>query len=262
MGQDTQLCLWDITDDVLRQPILCSAVTIKSKTTDCSNNGEACTMAASNHINSNNCVAVTAHHHVNYTNHNNNNNKDNQTESGTSSKHSPPTLTQKLVLLSFGERRDSGGSSSKKYSSRSNSSGSDKYNSSNSVRYSELEDPMKLIGTAACPRFDQCPLLEPLICKKISNERLSALIFKEDCMLTSCYDGSVYTWARPGKVVRIILNTNVLVLTKCDVVIIINSSNTNTTSFLPFQTSANAHLVAAASSMSTTLSNDSTSTVV
>lgn len=193
VGQDTQLCLWDITDDVLRQPILCSAVTIKSK--DC-NNGEACNMTTSNHINSNNCIAVTTH--ANYTNHNNNN-KDNQTDGSSTSKHSPATLTQRLVLLSFGERRDSGGSSSKKYSSRSNSSGSDKY--SNCVRYSELEDPMKLIGTAACPRFDQCPLLEPLICKKISNERLSALIFKEDCILTSCYDGSVYTWARPGKVV-------------------------------------------------------------
>uniref|UniRef100_A0A182VCA5 Uncharacterized protein n=1 Tax=Anopheles merus TaxID=30066 RepID=A0A182VCA5_ANOME len=62
-------------------------------------------------------------------------------------------------------------------------------------------DPMKLIGTPACPRFDDCPVLEPLICKKIAHERLTALIFREDCFLTACQDGFVYTWARPGFVV-------------------------------------------------------------
>ncbi|XP_058128699.1 WD repeat-containing protein 20 [Anopheles ziemanni] len=59
-------------------------------------------------------------------------------------------------------------------------------------------DPMKLIGTPACPRYDDCPVLEPLICKKIAHERLTALIFREDCFLTACQDGYVYTWARPG----------------------------------------------------------------
>ncbi|XP_055543727.1 WD repeat-containing protein 20 homolog [Wyeomyia smithii] len=59
-------------------------------------------------------------------------------------------------------------------------------------------DPMKLIGTPACPRYDDCPVLEPLVCKKIAHERLTALIFREDCFLTACQDGFVYTWARPG----------------------------------------------------------------
>lgn len=59
-------------------------------------------------------------------------------------------------------------------------------------------DPMKLIGTPVCPRFDDCPVLEPLVCKKIAHERLTALIFREDCFLTACQDGFVYTWARPG----------------------------------------------------------------
>ncbi|XP_065094065.1 WD repeat-containing protein 20 isoform X2 [Ochlerotatus camptorhynchus] len=62
-------------------------------------------------------------------------------------------------------------------------------------------DPMKLIGTPACPRFDDCPVLEPLVCKKIAHERLTALIFREDCFLTACQDGFVYTWARPGYIV-------------------------------------------------------------
>lgn len=206
VGQDTQLCLWDITDDVLRQPILCSSVNIKAKANECSNNGDLFPVSMSNHVSSNNCIAVTTNHGNSIRNHlnNNNNNKDNQTDSviiNTAPKHSPSSFTQKLVLLSFVDRRESGNSTGKKFSSRNNSGNPEKYNGSCSVKYSELEDPMKLIGTAACPRFDQCPLLEPLICKKISNERLSALVFKEDCILTSSYDGSVYTWARPGKVV-------------------------------------------------------------
>ena len=58
-------------------------------------------------------------------------------------------------------------------------------------------DPIKLIGSPACPRFDECPVLEPLVCKKIAHERLTALIFREDCFLTACQDGIIYTWARP-----------------------------------------------------------------
>lgn len=59
-------------------------------------------------------------------------------------------------------------------------------------------DPLRLIGTAVCPRYDECPLLAPLVCKKIAHERLTALIFREDCFLTACQDGLIYTWARPG----------------------------------------------------------------
>jgi len=43
---------------------------------------------------------------------------------------------------------------------------------------------MRLIGTASCPRLDQAPLLEPLVCKKVSHERLTALVFRQvnlDC---------------------------------------------------------------------------------
>jgi WD repeat-containing protein 20 len=67
-------------------------------------------------------------------------------------------------------------------------------------------DAMKLIGTPACPRFDDCPVLEPLICKKIAHERLTALIFREDCFLTACQDGFVYTWARPVSMAYICTN--------------------------------------------------------
>ncbi|CRL07748.1 CLUMA_CG020702, isoform A [Clunio marinus] len=121
------------------------------------------------------------------------------------------TLTQRFSNFSFGSDKSSKGSKrnyhstgkgngihsvDQKTNADGNSGTSTLRNKSNSsiVTY----DAMKLIGTPACPRYDECPVLEPLICKKIAHERLTALIFREDCFLTACQDGFVYTWARPS----------------------------------------------------------------
>ncbi|KAK9874047.1 hypothetical protein WA026_002404 [Henosepilachna vigintioctopunctata] len=58
-------------------------------------------------------------------------------------------------------------------------------------------DPLQLVGTPACPRIDECPTLDTLVCKKVAHERLTSLIFRPDCVITACQDGYVYTWARP-----------------------------------------------------------------
>ncbi|XP_028921072.1 dystrophia myotonica WD repeat-containing protein isoform X1 [Ornithorhynchus anatinus] len=60
-------------------------------------------------------------------------------------------------------------------------------------------DPAKVLGTALCPRIHEVPLLEPLVCKKIAQERLTVLLFLEDCIITACQGGLICTWARPGK---------------------------------------------------------------
>uniref|UniRef100_A0A1D5R5R7 DM1 locus, WD repeat containing n=2 Tax=Cercopithecinae TaxID=9528 RepID=A0A1D5R5R7_MACMU len=39
----------------------------------------------------------------------------------------------------------------------------------------------------------------PLVCKKIAQERLTVLLFLEDCIITACQEGLICTWARPGK---------------------------------------------------------------
>uniref|UniRef100_V5HSI7 Putative wd40 protein dmr-n9 n=1 Tax=Ixodes ricinus TaxID=34613 RepID=V5HSI7_IXORI len=57
----------------------------------------------------------------------------------------------------------------------------------------------RLVGTPACPRLDEVPMLEPHICKKVAPERLTALVFREDCLVTACQEGYVCTWARPGR---------------------------------------------------------------
>lgn len=133
-----------------------------------------------------------------------------------SSNHSAfNTLTQRFTNFSFGS--DKGSKSSKKnfnfvggkgsgnsVDQKGNNSQACDGNSATSTLRNKSNgsimttyDAMKLIGTPACPRFDECPVLEPLVCKKIAHERLTALIFREDCFLTACQDGFVYTWARP-----------------------------------------------------------------
>ncbi len=58
----------------------------------------------------------------------------------------------------------------------------------------------RLLGTPICPRMEEVPIIEPLICKKIAHERLTVLEFREDCIVTACQEGFICTWARPGKV--------------------------------------------------------------
>uniref|UniRef100_A0A8C3UV03 Dystrophia myotonica WD repeat-containing protein n=1 Tax=Catharus ustulatus TaxID=91951 RepID=A0A8C3UV03_CATUS len=59
-------------------------------------------------------------------------------------------------------------------------------------------DTAKVLGTSLCPRLHEVPLLEPLVCKKIAQERLTVLLFLEDCIVTACQEGLICTWARPG----------------------------------------------------------------
>ncbi|KAG5670143.1 hypothetical protein PVAND_000425 [Polypedilum vanderplanki] len=128
------------------------------------------------------------------------------------------TLTQRFTNFSFGSDKSSkgskksfslvgkgGSSSGNSVEQKANNNGQNCDGSTTSTLRNKSNgsitttyDAMKLIGTPACPRFDECPVLEPLICKKIAHERLTALIFREDCFLTACQDGFVYTWARPS----------------------------------------------------------------
>uniref|UniRef100_A0A023F3K8 Putative wd40 protein dmr-n9 n=1 Tax=Triatoma infestans TaxID=30076 RepID=A0A023F3K8_TRIIF len=173
VGQDTQLCLWDITDDVLRQKPTSRNRSISTTQTN--------THCNQTHINNSKTVQ-TVH---------------------TKESNESQSLSQRLGL-GFDRRSDGG-------HKRSQSKGGQERNSvtavgsgggsvgPNSVTDKITDDPMRLIGTKSCPRFDECPIMEPLVCKKIAHERLTALVFREDCFVAACQDGYVYTWARPGK---------------------------------------------------------------
>jgi len=187
VGQDTHLCLWDITEDVLRQP-MCA----RTRTT--SGGGGAAAGAGAGTVNGNGTPGAKC-------------NSNSLEHSTSNSHHSAPTLTQRLAGLGFGDRKDPGHKrhfslTSRATASSTSSAAADK--STTALKSTQtVDDPMRLIGTNLCPRFDECPILEPLICKKIAQERLTALVFREDGFVTACQDGYINSWVRPSKVVSL-----------------------------------------------------------
>ena len=55
-------------------------------------------------------------------------------------------------------------------------------------------------GSPLCPKLEDVPLLEPLVCKRIAPERLNDIVFHDDCILISTQEGVIMTWCRPGRV--------------------------------------------------------------
>uniref|UniRef100_A0A3Q3IUC3 Uncharacterized protein n=1 Tax=Monopterus albus TaxID=43700 RepID=A0A3Q3IUC3_MONAL len=169
VGQDTQFCLWDLTDDVLYPRLPLGGV---NSTSGGGGSGGV------------------------------------EGGGGSSSGgNSTPFSIGRFATLSLQERKSdkSGGSGGvekehKRYHSLGNiSKSNDKINVA--PRSNRL-DAAKVLGTTLCPRMHEVPLLEPLVCKKIAHERLTVLVFMDDCIITACQEGLICTWARPGKAVR------------------------------------------------------------
>lgn len=200
-GQDTQFCLWDLTEDVLYpHPPLARTRTLPSTpgttppVASSSRGSEPGPGPLPRSLSRSNSLPHPA---------------------GSGKAGGPGAVTEpgtpfsigRFATLTLQERRDRGAEKEhKRYHSLGNisrgggggSGSGDK--PSGPVPRSRL-DPAKVLGTALCPRIHEVPLLEPLVCKKIAQERLTVLLFLEDCIITACQEGLICTWARPGKAV-------------------------------------------------------------
>jgi len=200
IGHDAMLCLWDITDEVLRRSLS------RTRTSTVVSRGEGDTAAQ-------NCVA-------------------NSTESPagggdaktmTNCVNTPTTnVVQKFATLALGDRlvkekqrrsaSGAGGGSDHRWhfslASRSSDSkiqllkAAAAATGASGRNQQQVDDAVRLLGTPTCPRLCDIPILVPLVGKRVAHERLTALVFREDCLVTSCYEGVIYTWARPGYTVR------------------------------------------------------------
>lgn len=54
------------------------------------------------------------------------------------------------------------------------------------------------LGSPSCPGIRDVPIIEPLTCKKVSQDRLTVLEFRKDCVVTACQEGFICTWSRPS----------------------------------------------------------------
>ncbi|XP_033505027.1 WD repeat-containing protein 20 [Epinephelus lanceolatus] len=246
VGQDTQLCLWDLTEDILFPHLPLSRTRTHTNVMSATSppaTGQTTTTTTST-------TTATATTTVSTTNPSGTNGKDNGSNSSTSGNpaNSLPNTLPRSNSLPHSSNPTGGstpnshtGSSSNSSSTKGNSiidsafiasgvskfatlslhdsrkerhekdhkrnhsmghissKSSDKLNQLSSSRTAKAE-AAKTLGTTLCPRMEDVPLLEPLVCKKIAHERLTVLIFLEDCLVTACQEGFVCTWARPGKV--------------------------------------------------------------
>lgn len=202
VGQDTQLCLWDLTEDLLKQP------RAKSKINSISGATSAVNLAG---ISNTNERELSQNHLQQKLSENNarnevsenqgnikidsSNSKDNSALSAVgflSNKGSGFTKTFSLV-----GKRDKRNLSQRNSDKNQNARNNSNILSNNSKRL--VDDPSKLLGSPICPRMNEVPLLEPSVCKKISFERLTSLIFCKGGFITSCQAGYVFSWARPSR---------------------------------------------------------------
>ncbi|GLJ59115.1 hypothetical protein SUGI_1493120 [Cryptomeria japonica] len=205
VGQDTQICLWDLTEDLLKQPRAklkinsisgaTSAVNLTGLSNNMHNNdGEL----SQNHLNqklSENISRNDTSDNLGDVTTDLSNPKDNSVSSAVgflSNKGSGFTKTFSLV-----GKRDKRNLSQRNSNKNQNSRNNSNILNNNSKRL--VDDPNKLMGSPICPRMNEVPLLEPSVCKKIAFERLTSLIFCKGGFITSCQAGYVFSWARPSR---------------------------------------------------------------
>ncbi|XP_025104694.1 WD repeat-containing protein 20-like isoform X2 [Pomacea canaliculata] len=188
VGQDTDLCLWELTEDVVKQP--CGKIRTPGglgANTAASGGAIPRSNSVPNNAQKINSVGNDVGHH--------------HTPEGTTHPIQSAVLnaTNKFATLSVADRKESQDKKEHKRNFSLASRNSDRVgllSKSNHVK--PVDDAVKLYGTPACPRLDEVPVLEPLVCKKIAHERLTSIVFREECVVTACQEGLVYTWARPG----------------------------------------------------------------
>ena len=176
VGQDTVLCLWDLTEDILRQPV--------GRTRTSTVTPNACGLPTRH-----NSLPSSAPNSIT---------KDGTVGDGTANSHHSSGLANKFATLAVVDRKDSEKKGHNRISLVSRGGDKSLYKSNHAK---PMDESLRLLGTSSCPRLDDVPLLEPLVCKKITHERLTSLVFREECLVTACQEGYVFTWARPGKVV-------------------------------------------------------------
>lgn len=200
VAQDTLLCLWELNDDVLRQPVGRSRASILIHSPSNQLQREATGSFSQQVTNATTNTSSST-----------NNKSDKQwnqdlinTDASSTSNLLISGKNNNEQLSSIEDRQVSKKKEHKRsFSLGSRSTDKNHTNKKESLSSKLVDDPVKLLGSPCCPRLEDVPILEPLVCKKISHERLTALVFREDCFVAACQEGYVSTWARPGHGVSI-----------------------------------------------------------
>ena len=220
VGQDTQLCLWDLSGDALklRRPFVRTRSRVASRhaphqaPSETPTSKPADTPTDTNSDQKSDNKEVVANHVGSTVD------EDLDTDPVSDSKDRESTPSISSV---------SSDKASKKDKKRRSKDKGEEPRSPDSKGFklsrNSLKDPMKKVlqfvgvttpthsaGSQRCqvfetcnsddiaPKMDEVNLIEPLVAKKISQERITCLSFREDCIVTATQEGFINTWARPG----------------------------------------------------------------
>ncbi|KAH7730678.1 WD repeat-containing protein 20 [Aphelenchoides avenae] len=187
VGHDTQLCLWDLSEDIV------------GRTTSFVHAGGASSSNRSQNVTVITVGAVNAQGDAI---------SPNSTGSADTNADGAKSKEAKGKLKKFHKRGLSFGSKFANHDRWSRSNGQIAGGgASGTLSKAEELTAERVLGSPQCPRMDEVRLIEPLVCKKISHERLTVLHFREDCLVTACQEGFICTWARPGHAPRRSINS-------------------------------------------------------
>lgn len=197
VGDDAHLCFWEMTEDVLF-PRTSASKLHRTSINSSGNVGTAETIANGPDSSSSGVSSGTPNAA--------------RISMLTSSSESSG-LSQKFASLSIAEQhrvKESGGkrpfgtlaartSDTRLIFTRSSKAGGP---NGSAAAAGDAAPPAPPLGSSGCPCLSDIPLLEPLVCKKVATERLTAIMFREDCFVVACQEGFVSTWARPSTLMR------------------------------------------------------------
>ena len=196
VGDDAHLCFWEITEDVLfpqtgnsklQRTSIANSGTVGNESLlngpESSSSGIGSSTASTARI-----TLLTS----------------SSESSGLSQKFSSLSIAEQHRIKESGGKRQFGTLAARTSDTRLIFTRSSKVSGSNgsAAASGDSVPPAPPLGSSGCPCLSDIPLLEPLICKKVATERLTAIMFREDCFVVACQEGVVSTWARPSTLMR------------------------------------------------------------
>jgi hypothetical protein len=214
VGQDNRLCLWDITEDILKinlnskqnsssYPLISSPVISNGYVSLSSD------LTANTHTSTAKSSFSSLTSRLSFVR---NSNKVNKSIDDTPDlalitlANGSTKKSRKLSLLSSGTKSTSSKitTTSADDSNQSSLSTLTSNNNNSSSRRTNFDLTKSTFGTNLCPKLDDLQVIEPVIAEFISHERLNGIYFGENYLLTSSQDGIIAIWEKPQK----LLNNN------------------------------------------------------
>lgn len=212
VGQDNRLCLWDITDDVLKFNPNSKPNSSSSSNPFTPSPSSSSDVASSTQASAGKPSFSSLTSRLSFARNSNKINKssDDAADSVLSAHaNGASKKSRKLSLLpstlTGTKSPTSSSSSSAKAASHSDDANHESLSvltastNSSSSRRTNFDLTKSTFGTNLCPKLDDIQVIEPVIAEFIAHERLNGIYFGENYLLTSSQDGIIAIWEKPQK---------------------------------------------------------------